>query len=89
MRLKKSCSNNIKKNSVMLCIRDFKVKSSLKPLMNFRRNSCVILSKKESEKKSNTLKKKDVNAKFNKPVEEMPNKSSEPDNNVYMKKSSA
>lgn len=70
----------------MLCMKDYKVKSLHKHLINCQRNSYVIQNKNVSEKKFNMHKKKDEKGKLNKLVEEMQKKSSEQENNACMKK---
>lgn len=88
MKPNKSCSNNMNKSSKMPCMKAFKVKSLLKPLMNCQRNFSDTLKKKESRKRSKKLKLKDVKDKLRKLVAEMLKKLSEPENSVCMKKSS-
>lgn len=70
----------------MLCIKDYKGKLLQKHLTSFQRNCLDTHNKKESNKKFKKLKWKDVKDKLNKLVNEMHNRLSELDNNVYMNK---
>ena len=82
----KSCSSNIKKSSKMLCMKAFKVKSSLRHLTNCQRNCSDTLKKRESRRRSKRLKMKDVKDKSSKLAAETLNKSFAPVSNACTKK---
>ena len=86
MKLNKSCLNSIKRSSRMLCMKVFKVKLSLKLLMNCRRNFWDTLRKNVFNKRLRKLKLNVVKDRSKKLVGEMLKRSFAPENNVCMRK---
>lgn len=70
----------------MLCMKAFKDKSLQKHLTNFPKSFSELLKKRRSNKKLKTQKMKGGDVRSKKLVEEMLNKLSELESNVFMKR---